>query len=394
MSTLNWFFTFVLALGAFLLGRYWTSRNASIQPGVRPVGTSLPEVYLQGLNYLLNEHSDQAIDAFIDILATHPETAETHLTLGRLFRKRGELERAIRVHKNLLEQEKVESGFRYQALLELGWDYLKAGILDRAEAIFREAQANNRSDKTPLYALADIYELEQDWKSAIEVRRRLTEVGDGQAGMIVALLYCELAEEALNKHQLQEASTYLSQAYDVDPQSPRGTLLAGKLAMAAGRCEQALDLWEALLENKPGHFSLILDDFLHCAESTSQPGLKDKVLYHLAGHAEEPYLINRIAKILAQEENTDIALAYLRHNLEQEPQLLGMKTYVNIASESMSFNQDTCNTLAGFIRRIPAEQAFFHCTACGFHSQTHYWKCPGCRRWDTFEPILETPPHV
>lgn len=391
MGLFDWLLLLAASLASFLLGRYWAGH---LTPRARAAGNALSDIYVQGINYLLSEQPDEAIEAFDAMLASYPRNAETHLALGRLFRHRGEFERAIRVHKSLLDKQDLPPDAKYQALFELGRDYLKAGILDRAESVFREIVNQHAHDRTALHALADIYELEQDWPAAIEIRKRLAAFGDAQEQAVVALLYCELTEAALSGSDLKAASQHLAEAYAMDPDSPRGTLLAGKLAMAAGRCDQALAMWEALLERSPMHFTLILDEFLQSAERAGQQELKTKALYHLAGTLRAPHLVAQVARHLAAEEGGAVALDYLRHVLTRRPQLQGLQAFVEIATRTQGLDPEACRTLADAVARLPAEPSRFYCTVCGFHSQAHYWKCPGCRRWDTIKAVQEHDNHA
>lgn len=374
-----------LALG-FFLAWLWLYLQARRRVSA---GSKLPEVYLRGLNYLLNEQPDAAIDAFIDILSAHPETAEIHLALGRLFRRRGEIERSIRVHKNLLDQQTLDQNLRQQAMFELGTDYFKAGILDRAEQVFKDLLVEKADDRATLHFLADIYEIEQDWASAVQVRQQLASLGSPQDKAAAAFLYCEMAEQALQAGDPGAANAHLTEAYHADPASPRGTLVAGKVAMATGQYQQALDLWDALLRSRPGLFPLVLEDFMACAETSMQPQLKQKTVLHLAETVMEPAAVDSIARLLATEQGAETALHYLHHHLSAYPQLTALRTYADIATQSGQMAPEHALFMAALLDKIPAERCGFQCADCGFYSPGHYWKCPGCRRWDSMQPALD-----
>lgn len=348
--------------------------------------------YLEGVNLLLNERGNDAVEALLPLLETHPEMAETHLSLGRVFRKRGEFEHAIRVHENLLRHA-GDAPQKQQALLELAQDYLKAGLLDRAEQAFQAVLQNKPDELTALRALAELFELQQDWVKAIQIRQRLVDLGLAEEKSVIAILYCELAETYLQQQNLQDASRALRMAYDSDPDSSRGTLLAGRLAFSAGQIEQALAIWRALLESRPESFGLVLDDFLMAVDRLDNPELQREIRLQLVCSQLPRLLSPRIAEWVARQVGLEQAINYLY----QQAQTTGastedLKSVLRIYRQSRvqaGGARGGCQDIEDFVDLLPEQGIVYQCCQCGYRSPTHYWKCPGCRHWDTMRSQRE-----
>src|SRR5436190_9437645 len=204
----------------------------------------LPTAYIKGLNLLLNEQPDKAIEMFIRALEVNSETVETHLALGSLFRRRGEVERAIRIHQNLIARPTLDKEQRSQALLELGQDYLKAGLFDRAENLFLELSELRQHSEQALRQLLHIYQQEKEWEKAVAVTRKLARVSGKDMNPVIAHYYCEITEQALAKRNVVEARDYLAQALAADPNCVRASMLQGDLHIEQGETREAIRAWQ------------------------------------------------------------------------------------------------------------------------------------------------------
>lgn len=383
MEISSWILILLASALGFYLGQRWQlTRQMADEQADRP---DFSLAYLEGVNLLLNEQGDDAIEALLPLLNVHPEMAETHLSLGRAFRKRGEFQHAIRVHENLLKHA-ADASHKQQAFLELAQDYLKAGLLDRAEHAFRSVLQNQPDDLTALRALAELFELQHDWENAIEVRQRLVALGYAEEKIVIAILYCEIAEAYLEQQALQDASRALRMAYESDPDSSRGTLLAGRLAFSAGQTEQALTIWRALLETRPEAFGLVLDDFLVAVDRLENPDLKREIRLQLACSQLPRHLSPRVADWLARQVGRDQATAYLYQQAQQDTATLGdLKAVLRLSRHSQipPGSAQGCQDIEDLVDLLPERSIVYQCFHCGYRSPSHYWKCPGCRQWDT-----------
>jgi len=363
---------FAVGLG-FVLGRVFSGTKEA--PVANPEAIS--HIYIQGLNYLLNERNDEAIEIFLDALQQHPETVDILLALGRLFRRRGELERALRVHQYLFEQKALSPSVRESILFEIAQDYLKAGILDRAESMLRELLLEG------LAALAELYELEGDWEQAIGVRERLHAAGQLEQKAIIAMLYCELAEQALAQAKLERAGDYLAAARKEDRSSPRAVVVAGAIAYRQQRWLAAAQTWATLLEGEAKVIILVVLDLLLAAlrQCGDVPEAR-RISARLKQLCRSPLGVDRLANALLHGEGKQAAAAFLLSVIQLAPELSAIQTLLKMDGEDPA--PLLYPALVQAVRALPVNPPLFSCQVCGYQSPQHYWRCPSCRRWGTF----------
>ena len=229
--------------------------------------TALPESYFQGLNFLLNEQQDKAIEAFIEVVKIDPHTVELHFALGSLFRRRGEVDRALRMHHNLVDRADLDDDKRQQAIFELAQDYLKAGILDRAESLFGELKKTTYA-KSSLEFLLELYQKEHDWIKAISAAEQLALVSGQSGGKLVSFFYCELAEEEIKAGNQEKAREHLQQALKIYQANVRATIMLGDMELAAGRVEEAIALWRGIEKQDAQYLQLVAERLLSAYRST------------------------------------------------------------------------------------------------------------------------------
>lgn len=369
---------FAVGLG-FVLGRVFPGTKAA--PVANPEAIS--HIYIQGLNYLLNERNDEAIEIFLDALQQHPETVDILLALGRLFRRRGELERALRVHQYLFEQKALSPSVRESILFEIAQDYLKAGILDRAESMLRELLAARPQHLEGLAALAELYELEGDWEQAIGVRERLHAAGQLEQKAIIAMLYCELAEQALAQAKLERAGEYLAAARKEDRSSPRAVVVAGTIAYRQQRWLAAAQTWATLLEGEAKVIILVVLDLLLAAlrQCGDVPEAR-RISARLKHLCRSPLGVDRLANALLHGEGKQAAAAFLLSVIQLAPDLSAIQTLLKMDGEDPA--PLLYPALVQAVRALPVNPPLFSCQVCGYQSPQHYWRCPSCRRWGTF----------
>jgi len=349
---------------------------------------ALPDAYFRGLNFLLNEQADKAIDAFIDVVRIEPETIELHFALGNLFRRRGETDRAIRVHQNLAERSDLDPAQREHALFELGQDFLKAGLLDRAEDAF------NRLEGGPYAAAALHHRLEMsqmvgDWPQAIEIAQRLTRDLDEDRSREIAHFRCELAQRALAgpAADFDHARRELGEASRADPLHPRPWLLAGDTALAEGDAESAIAAWRRVVRASPEHLSLVAEGWLRAHDLV---GRRDEGIDALeAVHRERPSIDSfaALASARAARDGNAAARVWAERALQAAPSLLGLEKLLTMKAPLVDGTERAEVELTQQLIRAQARRlSRYVCRNCGFKAQHYYWHCPGCNHWDTYAP--------
>jgi len=373
----------------FALG--WAASRIDARHLIR-ASSRLPDSYFKGLNFLLNEQSDKAIDAFVDVVKLDPETVELHFALGNLFRRRGETDRAIRVHQSLLARGDLQPAQREQALFELGQDFLRAGLLDRAEDAFVRLEGTSHAGAA-LRLRLDIAQLVRDWPRAIELAERLQRDGGGDQRPVIAHFRCELAQQALAVADMPpdqrdaRASGEIDRALEAGGAHPRPWLLRGEAAFAREDFEAAIAAWSELARISPAHLALTGERWL---DAHDRVGRLDEGLARLETVLDaNPSVdaLRAIAQGRARRDGAPAAIEWLRGELARSPSLLGLEQLLELrtAAGDDPSSADTALT-AMLIKRQATRLARFVCGHCGFKARRFYWQCPGCNRWDSYPP--------
>jgi len=373
----NWWLLGLLPL-FFAFG--WMAARIDIQQIVRE-SRALPRSYFKGLNFLLNEQPDKAIEAFIEVVRVDPETIELHFALGSLFRRRGEYDRAIRMHQNLLEREGLAAEQKVIALAELGQDYLKAGILDRAEEAFKKLEASAQAPLARKHLL-EIYEQEKDWNRAIEMTRHVEP--DARA---LAQYYCELAASEAAQSHPDAARRHLERALDENRKCVRASLQLGDLEKDQNP-EKAIEHWKRIESQDPAYLALAAQRLIeaHRAAGRGEEGLR-----LLTGYLERyPSLdlLDTVFRQTVEAKGHEEAYRLVRDELRRNPTLLGLDRLLEaqiIAATSPERRRDlelVRNLVHGHTLRL----ARYRCESCGFKARQFHWRCPGCGGWETYPP--------
>ncbi len=344
-----------------------------------------PRSMFRGLNLLLNEQPDKAIDAFIDVVKLDPETIELHYALGNLFRRRGEVDRAVRIHTYLLNRADLPARERANALAELGQDFLKGGLLDRAEDAFVRLLQDSQHRLAALRALLRIYQMEREWMKAIDCARRLErEAGESHHGA-VAQFYCELAEQALARSDLPRAQTHLDEALVADRKSVRATLLAGDVAVRRGDLDAAIRHWLRVEATSPEHLPLVA---ARLTDAMDKAGRREEAL-NLLRRALLDWpsidLLEIACQRIGEWEGTAAAEVLLRDELKRHPSLLGFEKLLALRSAQVKGDPEL-DLLRTLIHAQTRKLARYRCSKCGFRAREFHWQCPGCASWDSYPP--------
>ncbi|MDD3353427.1 lipopolysaccharide assembly protein LapB [Zoogloea sp.] len=367
----------------FALG--WMAARIDIKHLVKESRT-LPRSYLTGLNFLLNEQPDKAIDAFIEAAKIDNQTVELHFALGSLFRRRGETDRAIRMHQNLIDRDDLSEEQRLQALSELGLDFLKAGLLDRAEAVFVQLK-ETRLKEFALKHLLDIYQQEKDWRKAIQTAQALP----GHESLLrekeISNFHCELATMDLANSRYDEAQDNLDRALEINRKSVRASLLLGDLQAARGNDRAALEAWKRVEGQNPVYLALVAERLMDAYRRLGELEQGMQLLRSYLEQYPSLDLLDALFQWELQQEGAPAAYALVRDELRRNPTLLGLDKLLEAALLTAPVGQRTdIELVKGLVHGHTRRVARYRCDTCGFKARQFYWRCPACGGWETYPP--------
>lgn len=349
----------------------------------------LSREYVVGLNYLLNEQSDKAVDIFIKLLEVDSDTVETHLALGSLFRRRGEVDRAIRIHQNLIARPQLSILQRKEALMALGQDYMSAGVFDRAERIFLEVvELGGSRETSSLQGLLAIYQQEKAWEKALDVIKKL-EISTGHSlHHQAAHYYCEMASQALKVNAIDRAVYCIKQAMNVDPESVRASLMNASIEMKEGRHKQAIRSLKKVPLQDAEFLTEIIEPLVFCHKELDL--MADCINYLEQTLAEHPRasVIFVIAEYLRQTKNMDTAIDFVADNLSKHPSIRGLNRLIYWHLESAHGKvREKLQMLYDITSKFLDNKPVYRCGQCGFGGKHLHWHCPSCKQWGRMKPI-------
>ena len=344
----------------------------------------------KGLSLLLNEQPDQAIETLVKIAQLDPETIELHFSLGNLFRRRGETERAIKVHQHLANRDDLKPRDRDHAAYELGRDFLRAGLLDRAEASLNRV-GEGKFAVPAKESLLEMYQVERDWKKAIIAAHELATLQGKSHQTEIAQFHCELGQEALRRKDLQEAEHSIQRALQAVPNHSRALILQGDYLMAMERPAQAIDAWSLVATSHPAYMHLLADRWMiaHTAINQIDAGL-DRLCELLKTQASGE-LLDIVHKQLMTIRGPQVANIMLADVMQHSPSLsaLSKLAETRLALEEGSANAERVlelQSILNLLRQRTTSLARYTCGNCGFRARRFYWQCPGCNNWEAYSP--------
>ena len=349
---------------------------------------NLPRDYLVGLNFLLNEEPDKAVDVFIKMLEVDSNTVETHLAVGKLFRRRGEVDRAIRIHQNLIARPQLEKSYRDQSLFALGQDYLSAGVLDRAERIFIELVEIKSFSAAALNALLDIYQQEKAWENAIQTAKKLESVTKKNMHQVIGHYYCELAEVVQAKGQHEQANQYLKQALDADSDCVRASLLHAQLEMNKNEYKSALRSLKRIKSQNVDYLSEGIDALASCYESLNEE--EKLVAYLMEVLKEHPHIpvVLILSERIRKWKGDKVAANFVADYVRRYPSISGLDLFINLyMSDVEGRAREDLLILQGLTKKLLADKPDYKCVSCGFSGKSLHWLCPGCKEWGSVKPM-------
>ena len=359
---------------AFALG--WLASRLDVRQWQREEHES-PRAYYKGLNLLLNEQQDKAIDAFIEAVRHDPDTSDLHFALGNLFRRRGEYERAVRVHQHLLDRGDLAAVERERAQHALAQDFMKAGLFDRAEQAFRALEGTPFDTEARL-ALLSLYERSRDWRNAADVAAQLEKRGAGSFATRIAHHWCELALEADAKQHADEADDALRRAREAAPQAPRPRIIAAQLLARRGNERGAVEAFGELMAANPASFNLAARDYAASARTCGEAPAARARLQALYEHAPSLELLQALNALDDDAASREQRLAA---HLQAQPTLSAAQELLKLQG-----GDATTQALRDAVGRAARPLQRYRCAACGFEAQHYFWQCPGCLSWDSYPP--------
>lgn len=367
----------------------WMFGRANAQSSEKDSTSRLSREYYVGLNYLLNEQPDKAVDIFIKLLEVDSETVETHLALGSLFRRRGEVDRAIRIHQNLIARPQLSLSQRVDALMALGRDYMSAGVLDRAERIFLEVVSIGGEQRVAsLQALLDIYQQEKAWLQAIDISNKLAAVTGQSMHHVIAHHFCELSEEAMSERRWEEASSYLKQALSVDKDSVRASLLKAQIDANRGEYKAAVKSYKRICWQDPDYLSEAIEPMVASFEKLGMQDECERYLHELIQEHPRISIVLVLAERLKNAKGIEAAADFVAEQLNQHPSIRGLNTLIKWHIDTTHGKiQSKLQVLYDITTRLLENKPVYCCGNCGYAGKNLHWQCPRCKHWSSMKPI-------
>jgi lipopolysaccharide biosynthesis regulator YciM len=381
----------LLPIPALFFALGWAAARIDIKHLLRE-SRALPLSYFRGLNFLLNEQPDKAIESFIEVVKVDPQTIDLHFALGSLFRRQGEIDRATRMHQNLLDRPDLPADKRQAAIFELAQDFHRGGLLDRAEELF------TKLDGTPfehasLGFLISIYEQEKDWPKAIAATRRMEAIAKTPYFKEIAHYYCELAHAATLKSDFAAARGYLDQALGEYRACTRAMILLGDLEAQQGNLAAAIDAWQRIESQNPAFLSLAAERLVDAYRRQGSSTQALRVLKAYQQQYPSLDLLNNVFTLTLAEDGAAAAGVLIKDELARNPTLLGLDRLLEAQLlAAPAERRHDLELVKGLVGQHIKRLGMYRCDHCGFRARQYYWRCPGCGKWETYSPRrTETP---
>ncbi len=387
MSSFNLLELICLLLPVAALSGWYLGKRS--RAGYSPKNEMLSSDYYVGLNFLLNEQTDKAVDAFIRMLDVSPDSVETTLALGNFFRRRGEVDRAIRIHQSLISKPNLTPKQRSHSLLELAQDYLRAGVYDRAESLLLElTNTVGYQLEISLRHLIDIYEREKDWEKAIHVALRLQEVTKQSVGNEIAQYYCEIAELAWSKGKIRHAFKYLKQGLAHNRNCARVSFLQGNFEKKLGKYKNALNAYKRIEFQDPAFLPEALFLIIECYEHLGEHQALEEYLDYLLHNCPSISIVLAHAEKVKEKQGKEYAAQFLANYMHRHPSIRGLKHLIEFhLTRVVGDVRNELLMLKSLVEKLVEKKPIYRCGHCGFAIRLMHWQCPSCRQWAQVKPI-------
>jgi lipopolysaccharide biosynthesis regulator YciM len=343
------------------------------------------ERYLEGVRFLLDDKPDRALEVFLGLAALDDETIDTHFALGSLYRRRGEVERAIRVHQNIVDRADIDSRHRDAALAELARDYVRAGLYDRAEQILLQLADTGAEPAAALALLVRIHELQHDWAQAAATHERLREIGVPEQPGAIAHYHCEMAEAAMAEQDIEAARDHLRRARVEQRDFGRSAILRGDLARMQGDLRLAVQLYRRVVRRDFHLLGLVLPRLAEAARQSSDARVLGEALAELLQHGVGSRSEIAYAAVVSGYYDDPVILDCVREWLAADSDLKDLTGA--LLPSGIEPDREQLRSIAAALRNIVLRHARYRCSDCGLDSSSFLWQCPGCKSWDTLRAI-------
>jgi len=377
----------LLPIPAVFFGLGWIAARIDIKH-LLTESRALPLSYFRGLNYLLNEQPDKAIELFLHIAELDKDTFETQVALGHLFRRRGEVDRAIRLHQALVQRPDLNDAQKVQALLALGEDYMRSGLLDRAETVFSDLARIDQRAPQALRHLISIYQAERDWEKAIENASRYEAATAEPMGKLVAQFECELADRQRSAGEIDAARAAIARAYAADSTSVRAGISEGRIEAEAGNPAGAVRAFERAARHDPDYLPVILPALLESYGKVGERTGARAFLAEMSEHYRGISPVLALTKMVEAEEGVGAARRYLGQQLKDRPSVRGEAALIDLTLAENADAEATLHDLKHITDQLLVRNPSYRCNRCGFGARSHHWQCPSCKEWGTVKPLL------
>lgn len=383
----EWVYLLLFLLPVAALSGWWMARRNTTRDTLES-GSNISPEYFKGLNYVLNEQPDKAIEVFIKMVEVDSGTVETHLALGNLFRRRGEVDRAIRIHQNLIARPTLTRNERALALLELGMDYMRSGLLDRAEGLFKELVDSGIYTVQAFKELLEIYQQEKDWDNAIAMARRLEADSGVRMNNVIAQFYCELACENYSLGNDKETKAFLRRALNIDPKCVRASMIEAEMAHKAGKPKLALDAYKRIEKQDPDYLAEVIEPMIDCYRNI---GRIDELMKYLNDILQKyggitPLLY--LTKLIEEVNGKSDAIGFISTELKKRPTVRGVDKLIEYTlSKAEGEIHDNLKTIKEMTTKLLQNRSIYRCKNCGFDTKSLHWQCPSCKCWNTIKSI-------
>ncbi len=366
----------------WLLGRWRPLARTSAQPRV----DEFSQRYAKGLNYLLADDSDKAIEIFTDLIEVNRDTIEIHIALGNLFRSKGEVDRAIKVHQNLLARPNLTRQQRHTAIAELASDYLKAGLLDRAEKLYREMIEIDANAPEAWQRLLDLYVAEKSWDEAVECAEALYRMDKPEADIVFSQCLCEMAGEAMASGNHRLARRCLDRALEVKPDCVRAALLLIQLQLKSDETEAARRIFQRLTRDQPEFMPLFIEPARQIYQHREATAYQEFLQRQYERHPSTQLAIALLEQY-ARNNKIGQAREFLSDILHRSPSFEAFEFALRFLRSDPDQLQETWESLLSYLKSLRDKKTEYGCTQCGYESHAIQWLCPSCRHWATMKPL-------
>ncbi|MDI3322752.1 lipopolysaccharide assembly protein LapB [Pontibacterium granulatum] len=370
---------------------WWLGRRERNKAQYQRLSNNMSRDYFAGLDYLLNERTDEAIESFIRALEVNSDTIPAHLALAKLFRRKGDVERAIQIHQNLLARPDLDRSEFLRVQMALARDYYAIGLLDRAENLLLEIIRQRPVRETLVKAqrlLISLYEKEAEWEKALSAADQLPMDERKKLSCELAHYCCEMAEALIQRHQYRDAQSYLRRSEIYDPQGVRSCLLHARIAMDQSEWRQAIKYLKLVADRDPVFVSETLDMLRTCYGHLRNEKELNAYLKQCMSKAPSTSVTLAVAEQVKDEQGLYVAGSFITEELKKRPSVKGFNRLIDMHIEHGAESaRDSLRVLRGLTGQLELSKPIYRCISCGFSGKTLHWQCPSCKKWSTTRPI-------